>query len=168
MCSRSFDLHECVPPPLTHNVSPPLAPSLPLCLSSYLAFEITLPLSRRRCTGHIIVDCFGVCTQRNWCLASIRVTTRCIKRVLCCGEIKFYRREIQRAVKELCEELCCSTKEEKEEEEPEDIVQGHGEYDVEIKNALDARYDAAIKELVRRIDSLQLFHSAPHSLPIIG
>ena len=64
--------------------------------------------------------------------------------------------------------MCCSTKEEKAEEEPEDIVQGHGEYDVEIKNALDARYDAAIKELVRRIDSLQLFHSAPHSLPIIG
>ena len=151
------DSYECLLPPPSHIICPlSLALALSLSLSSCLNFEITPP-PRRRCTGHIIGDCFGVCTQRNWCLASCRVTTRIFKRLFCCGEIKFWWQENKACLKEcfcvLCSSRTTDEKEEEEEEEEKDEVKGHGEYDIEIKDALDARYDAAIKELVRRIES---------------
>jgi len=167
VCSPSSSVRLRALTTLSHAPLFSLSLSLPLSLPlSLLKPNSKLP-SRRHCTGHIIGDCFGVCTQTNWCVASCRITSRFLKRVFCVGEIKHWFKVnkvcLRAFLRALICNLCCGEEEEEDEEKKNvETVKGHGEYDIEIKEALEARYDAAIKELVRRIDSRS--HSPPQSL----
>jgi hypothetical protein len=111
--------------------------------------------------GHVIGDCWGILTQRNPCLAGCHVGWRIFKKLICFDRLTHCCGPQNSRDQTLIINPCtcsCFFKQKgrvgtrklfRKRTDPitNEVINGQANYDQEIRNELDARYDAAINHL---------------------